>query len=166
MWEEGGMYWMRENNWLLQQLKSEKKQICFPCMHAAAAKRQNSSSSSSPSTTSLSLLSLTSPPPLTSTQKPHTSGDCHRIPTISCTGPLTTLYLRLYQRNDIRDSKLLVFEGFHAFCVLQRSCQKFNLWNICHSNVCRCTPRSLSRHNRWSNNGRQAKARKRGEMWH
>lgn len=65
-----------------------------------------SSSSSSPSTTSLSLLSLT-PPPHNTHLKAHKSS----IPletAVPNTGRLlhwTTDHLRLYQLNDIRDSK-------------------------------------------------------------
>lgn len=43
----------REREWLLQWLKSEKNQICFPCMHAAAAKEQNSPPPTAATTTSL-----------------------------------------------------------------------------------------------------------------
>lgn len=66
----------KENDWLLQWLKYEKNQICFPCMHAAAAKEQHSP---------LSQHHLfTVRDPRTGTQKSHNSRDCHpRLMTVS-----------------------------------------------------------------------------------
>lgn len=135
-----GRHWMRENNsgsssnWNLRSSKS----VFHVCMQLLPKGR-----------THLLLLSLhchychwTNPPPplLRSTQKPHTSGDCHpeyRAPPLLDHWPLCTLSTKWHQRFQTLRAR-------EISCILQRSCQKLNLWNICQSDLCRCILHCLS----------------------
>lgn len=151
----------REREWLLQWLKSEKNQICFPCMHAAAAKEQNSPPPTAATTTSL--LSRTPhhrhrPPSHRHTKASYLqrrpsplmtaslhSTDHSALKPFFFGGEDICAFYALSWPNDITESywfqtylwnrrrkEFLIFWALKG--ELERGCQKFHSWNISPSN--------------------------------